>query len=443
MRTDKVTTSGLMRRRSAWRAVAFLVVAAAAATLAWFLRRPSVDGLLRTSRAALNRGATAEAQRLAHRALLRSPHSARALLAAGEIELALDQPEVALSYFARVGNDGSVAAITAAAAAGNILLDLRRLSEAESYYRRIVAFDPENLPAHRRLAQVLNLAGRREAASHYLELVRHKEFNTHELALLGNPDDYFDNPDVIAIFEAPSSGDRLLALGSAHYALHRRETIKAARQFRKLAMEDPQDVDALAGWGAALAEIGTPDEFYNWHARLPTEADAHPMIWASRARWAQKNDERDVAIRCYWETIRRDANHWHSNYQLGLLLNARGDRRVAQVFDGRSQRLKVLLDTLYMLHVEPQRLDSMLEAASQCESLGRLWEAWGWYRSAASQRPELQKPKREAMRLRELLDADAPQTLLVANPAMRFDLSQFPLPNWPNPSGAARRGQSD
>src|SRR5437879_5992758 len=105
MSTDVFSTRGLKRRRRAWLA-GLLVVAAAIGTSAWFLARPSVDELLRTSRAALARGATDEAQRLVGRALKRSPGSAQALLAAGEIELALDRPNEALTYFARVRNDG-------------------------------------------------------------------------------------------------------------------------------------------------------------------------------------------------------------------------------------------------------------------------------------------------------------------------------------------------
>jgi tetratricopeptide (TPR) repeat protein len=438
MSTDEVSKGGLKRCRRAWLA-GFLVVAAALGTSAWLLWRPSVDELMRASRAALDRGETDKAQRLIRRALMLSPDSAQALLTAGEIELSLDRPNEALPYFARVANDGSAAAITAASKAGTILLGLRRVSEAESYYRRVVASDPENLTAHRRLARVLILCGRREAAVHYLELVRHGEFHTHELALLGNPEDYFEYPELSTIFDLSIDGDRQLAVGAAHYSLHKHETSEAERQFRKLAVAEPNDVDVQAGWGAALVEICTPGEFYNWHAQLPPAADAHPVIWVSRARWAQKNDERDVAIRCYWEAMERDPNDWHTNYQLGLLLDARGDRHASQAYLDRSERLRHLLDALYTLHLRPERRDLMLEAAKSCESLGRLWEACGWYRAAAALRPDLTEAQREVNRLRGLLHADSPQTLVAGDQAMQLDLSRFPLPSWPKSSPS--RGQ--
>jgi hypothetical protein len=63
--------------------------------------------------------------------------------------------------------------------------------------------------------------------------------------------------------------------------------------------------------------------------------------------------------------------------------------------------------------------------------LGRLWEAWGWFQAASALRPELAQARREAARLDKILEADTPQTLLTANPAIRLDLSRFPLPVWP------------
>lgn len=429
--SDGMSTTGTNGRRRAWLGGGLLFVAGAIGMSAWFFSRPSVDELLRRSQGALERGATDEAQGYVRRALVIAPRSPRALLAAGEIELKLNRPEEALACFVKVGNDGSAAAISAASQAGSLLLGLRRVSEAESCYRRVIAADPENLAAHRRLARVLTMCGRREATAHYLELVRHGEFSSHELALLGNPDDYFEYADVVTLFDQSSDGDRLLALGAAHLALHKHETTRAERQFRQLAMEEPNDIDVQAGWGAALVEIGTPAEFYGWHGQLPPAADAHPGVWNTRARWAQKNGEQDVAIRCYWEAMQRDPNDWHTNHQLSLLLNARGERELSQDFLDRSERLRRLLDSLYTLHLRPERRDLMLEAAERCESLGRLWEACGWYRAAATLRPDLPEPQREVARLRGLLRSDTPQTIAAADGAMRHDLSRFPLPNWP------------
>src|SRR5262245_20056096 len=272
--------------------------------------------------------------------------------------------------------------MTASATAGDLYLSLRRLSDAESCCRRILVFDPGNIVAHRRLAKILTVSGRHDAARNYLALLRGGDFDTHELALLGNLEDAYENPELVKYFDVPLPDDRLLAAGAAHYALHQRETTDAARRFSQLAAADPQDIEVQVGWGAALVEVGTPLEFYNWHASLPPDAGEHPGVWTIRARWAQKSEERDVAIRCYWEALRRDPNHWLSNYQLALLLNARGERESSQAYQERAQRLKSLMDALYTLHMQPDRLNLMIEAARLCESLGRLWEACGWHQAA-------------------------------------------------------------
>ena len=430
----RMTRCNLKWRGRIWVIAGGLLAALAVGFSGWHLSRQSEEELLQSAKAALNRGANDDARRVIHLALNRFPESARTLLAAGEIELALGRPEDALAFFAQVEYDGSPAAVLTAMKAGNTLLGLRRVSEAESYFRQVLTTDPENLVARRRLARLLMMAGRREAADHYLELVRHGDFNTNELALLGNLENYFAYPDLDTVFDATDNCDRQIALGAAHFSLHLHRIGQAERQFRRLAMDEPGDVDAQAGWGVALAEIGTADEFFKWHRQLPREADTHPAIWVSRARWAEKINEPDVAVRCYWEATQRDPNDWMANNRLGLLLRSRGEGDLSQAFLDRSQRLKRLLDALYTLHMRPERRDLMLEAATLCESLGRLWEACGWYRAAGSLKPERPDLQREVRRLRQLIHRDSPQTLLAADRALQIDLSRFPLPAWPSNS---------
>src|SRR5262245_9537125 len=105
MSTADVTRAGRGGRGRAGR-WGFVLALAATGWLVWSIWPPSVNELVRSSRAALRQGAAEEALRLAHRAVARAPHSAQALLAAGESALALSRTEAALAYFCQIDNDG-------------------------------------------------------------------------------------------------------------------------------------------------------------------------------------------------------------------------------------------------------------------------------------------------------------------------------------------------
>ncbi len=70
------------------------------------------------------------------------------------------------------------------------------------------------------------------------------------------------------------------------------------------------------------------------------------------------------------------------------------------------------------------------QAAEITESLGRLWEAWGWYRVALSVSADLPWARDAGSRLQLLLNDRVGQTLESADPARQIDLSSYPLPVW-------------
>jgi thioredoxin-like negative regulator of GroEL len=403
---------------------AFLVV------LGLFLTRPTADELVRASRAALQAGNLDEARRLARDAVERTTRSAEALVLLGEIELRRGDSPAALACFRKVADAPGAVSPATLRVAGEFLFELRRLSLAERCLHRVLTMQPADIAAHRQLAALLGLAGRREAARHLLTLVQCGDFTTHELALLGNLADVYENPETTKFFNEPLPDDPLLILGAARYALHHHESAHAAHLFAQLVAADPADVELQAGLGRALAEIGMPAAFYDWHEALTSAADADPEIWRTRAQWAQQHDEPDTAIRCYWESLRLDPNDWTANYQLALLLHARGDLEQSHLFQQRADRLRQLQQTLSDLHLEPRRLDLLLAAAQISESLGRLWEAWGWNLAAADLRPGLAPVQLDARRLQRMLTPGTPSTLAEANPALRCDLASFAPPNW-------------
>ncbi len=417
-------------------AVVVIVAGSVSAKLAW---KPSIESLVSAARKASLRGDLDEARRIALRAVVIYPRSSKVLLTAAEIELGSNHREEALLHLDQVKDDGSASALNAIGNAGDLLFQLDRLTEAERRFRRILEIDPKSLLARKRLATLLALAGRRlEASQFYFEIIKSGKFDTHELALLGDIEQVFENPELVDHLAKPSPDDPCLLQAAARYALFRHESTKALRLYRKLVHLRPQDIDVQAGFGRALIDAGTDEEFLKWHSSQPSAADAHPDIWDVRGRFAQKRNEHCVAIRCYLEAIRRDPNLRHAHYQLTALLHRLGDDERSNLFQQRTDQLNALSDTLALIHIDSSRSDLLERAGRLSSALGRPWETWGWLQATASI-PDRRELRGQADRLMRSFNADTPLVLPEGQLASLFDFSKFPLPDWEGPTPTAGR----
>ena len=424
-----------MRRGLAVGVIAAVVIAAG--YCAWRAGRPSADRLALAARRELQAGNAGQARRLVERGVALDPASAAVRLAAAEVELDSDRTEQALAHLEHARDDGSAAALNAIGAAGDLLFKLNRMSPAEERFRLVCDRNPQSVVARQKLALLLALSGRpAEAESVFFEIVKGGRFDTHDLALLGDPEQVFDNPEFIKRFEKSASGDLNAARGAAYYQMHLMQMSRAAESYRALVARDPGDVEAQGGRGRALADAGSRGEFLSWHAHLPADAAKHAGVWIAQGRFAQRISEEDVAIRCFWEALKRDPNQMQANYQLAVLLHQKGLDPPARDFQRRSEQLQQLSEILRQILLDDSRVNLLLKAADLTSSLGRPWEARGWYQAALDRRAD-QSLREKIARLSESIDEATPQTLPEVNPANRCDLSQFPLPEWGGSSGGA------
>lgn len=413
-----------------WLALTTIALIVVAVVFVKRVLRPSAEQLVLDARAASDRGELGKALQLALRAVEYDPRSAKVRLTAAEIELESDRREEALAHLEQVTDDGSVSALIAIGNAGDLLFQLHRLTEAERRFRRVLALDPQNLLAKKRLATLLALSGRRlEARQFYLEVVKSGQFDTHELALLGDTEQVYENPELVEHLGNPRPEDPCLMQAAARYALFRHESTKALSLYRQLAGSHTHDLDLQAGLGRALIDSGSDDEFLKWHESLPSTADEHPDIWDVRGRFAQKRNEHAVAIRCYLEAIHRDPYLRHSHYQLTSLLHRLGDEERSKMLQERTDQLNALSDTLALIHIDSSRGDLLEKAGRLSSELGRPWETWGWLQATAAITGQ-RELRVQADRLMRTFDANTPIVMPEMQLAARFDLSKFPLPAW-------------
>lgn len=367
------------------------------------------------------------------RALVCAPTSAEVLVAAGEVAARRGDIDQAIAYYDRVPDDGRNHSIVGIGAAGDLLIESHRMSEAELRFRRILSVDPHHVLANRRLAALLVMAGRRRESIPFLfELVRLEECDADELALLGNVTQVFDDEKLIGQFQRAAPDDPLPALAAARIAMEKSDLETGARLLRGLVRSAPDLDEARINLGKIIADAGSATEFVEWNQSLPKDAQQNPDVWVIRGQFAERRREADVAIRCYWEAVRQDPTLWQANYQLAWLLTARGDER-AGIFLERSKNLKTLTDALRQILLKGVTAELALQCGTLTEGMGRLWEAHAWYRIASRIEPGLDSAQARHRELEKALNGRTPLSLPSANPALSLDFSSFPLPSWKAP----------
>ena len=424
----------------------FGVVMAGAIWGIWSLQTSSpVERLLRTAESALKARRFEDAEQLARQAMAWKPNSAEALLIAGSAAAEQHRVEEALEYYSRVpGENRSHRAEALSRSAELLFLALGRISDAEQAYRQALDIDPSEIWAKKGLAYLLFIEGRRwESTPYVLELIQRDQFEIEHLLWLSAPVSA-SVPLVVGVpyleqCQRAVPTDPLPVLGLTQRLLEENRVADAKERLRYVVSTAPGIVEAQVALGNLLLDSASDEELTRWHDQLPSAADSHPETWSIRGRWAQKLGQREVAVRCLLEAVRRDPNDLVAGQPLALLLSTLGETALADRFRQRAKHIIDYRTVAYELNAKPDNLTAMQDASEIAESLGRLWEAWGWCRKAAELRPELEWAQRTMQRLRGKLTAKTPQTVPSEDPTEGVDLSRWPLPQWTGRKDVARK----
>ncbi len=402
--------------------------------LAWRWRPESVSAnqLVGQARLALNDGDPAAAEALCRRALDRDPNFVPALLLAGEASVRQKQASAALAYFSQVPSEASREALVARRAASDILFELGRVSDAEQQARAALAIEPHDPAANRRLALLLTVGGRRyESVPYLFDLLRQNRFSIEMLILLGDQSNTVARPEELEKFRRGAPNDPLSLLGLARIALHQNKPIEAQRLLSEVKAARPEWLEAQAEWGQLMLSSGDERELNDWLRQLSAAANSHPDIWRIRGLRARQQGQTKAAARCFWEALKLDPNQQVSTYQLAQLLAELDDSAASERLAQRAIELEELAHTLRILYDRRKDRALIEKAARLTESLGRLWEAWGWCCWGRAVDPQQAWAVDGAKRLQACLNDDMPLTISEHDPTRLIDLSHYPLPAWP------------
>jgi len=389
------------------------------------------------------------AEAAAVRAIGKDPHDNHARIVAARSAAALKRPQQAIDYLKDV-DDGHPEAVAGHILGGEVLSEaLSRPYYAAQEFRHALALDPRSTAATLALTDVLKTGTCVwERIPLLLPVVAGPESSPLLLKELALNDRLQPAFTVIEAAMKEHASDPLLLMGMANLRRALQNPVEAEALYRQAIRQAPELMEAQVRLGWALFESGNDGAFLKWHAHVPSEARAHPLLWTVRAAYARKVGQKDVAIRSLWEALRIDANLQSANYQIGQLLAASEKPQQAALFLDRSKKLVDYVDSVNRLNIRAKQSGTGdFEMASQvvraAHALGLVWEEYAWLKLESVLRPGDYDVQKELERLKPVLSTlSRKRTKDAANPAYSVDLSKFPLPHWNagGPSGEVSPG---
>jgi thioredoxin-like negative regulator of GroEL len=416
--------------------ILLLFVAAAAGwglLSAFGVFRPDAAEQVQIAQQALAAGDSALAESMALAVIEEDPKQYDAWVVAAVAAIAREDFEAAEKRFDEVPDDESAAAVQARLRSGDMQLNkVHRLSAAEDQFRRAYRQQKPPRIGVEQLALLLGIGGRyREQGPFLLELIRDEKFNNLHLYLLQEGRKKSVNPDSIPMYIKTDPDDPAPQIARAGQQISQENFGEAILILRRITKSHPKIAEAHAKLGQALLADGRRDELADWDRQLPKAAEDHPDVWVVRAQFAQILDQSPVAIRCLWEAVRRDPNNYKSCLLLGRLLSEEeGEAEPAAQFQRRAVALQEF-STLVEATMANREIGNSRRISELAESLGLIWEAFGWSHLALRLDAASPWASDQVSRLRKVTkDLPLVRSAPGKNPAEEFDLSRFPLPDW-------------
>ncbi|MBA4191644.1 MAG: hypothetical protein C0467_27000 [Planctomycetaceae bacterium] len=368
--------------------VVLAVAGGVAGYFAWW-RSPSPNERLRTGRAALAAGDTATAARIAESLAKRHPdHS---LLLRADIQLRKGDPEFALLLLNQVQDEGTLRR-ESVSLAGQCLLQLQNLPEAERAFLFVLSEQPDQVDGHRGLAAVYYDQGALLKCLHHLgEVARLDPADARPHRMMGLIHaDLEDRPQAVECYRAalgralsPGAAgevrvelaEQLVKLGQPAAALEALGPAAVADTPRQIA------VRAEADWSLGKSADATR----TLDATLATHPDALPLLQL-RGRLYADAGEWDKAAPILERAIKADSTDMPSLHQLGMVYDRL--KRPADADRVRKQHEATMeaLTTLTLLNREadarPWDAAVRIKLAEACDRLGKPQLAAMWRRAA-------------------------------------------------------------
>lgn len=406
-----------------------LVVVCASGT--WLLVPRSSASLIKLARSAADRKDWNAAKRYALEAADVQPGAAEPWLLMAQWSLRNRQYEAAVDAWERVPDDSPSAPDARLRAAATCMRQLRHLSRAERNFRLASKLAPNNSEVVDGLAQVLAIEGRwSELPTSLLRLIQLDAYTNFHLDLLVRGPELNVDPQLLPAYAQTRAEDLVSRCAHARSALQSGNESQARDDLNAILKHAPECVPARLLLGRLLLASGADSELMEWLRNAPSEVRNSPDYWRVAMSASQRWHDDDGERRCAWETLIRDPNDPAACLSLGRGLRQRGDLDLAAALVQRAERLERYMAVVSSAR-RPRHWDAMKQAVELSESLGLYWESFGWCQLAARLNPALTWPQPILDRLQPRLALlELVRTDPAANPVLRLDPKQFPVPRF-------------
>ena len=359
-----------------------LIAAAAAGIIALVRWSPDAEESLAEARTAFQAGRYARALEYAEYVLETRPEDAEALWLMAESHAELKDFEKALGCCARIPDSAGSYAKKARLLAGEVHRRIfRRLEAAETEFRRGLLIDESDLILRDRLVHVLAIQTRTDELSpHVIFLLKHGIIRRDLVMMLASGHRIAPDAQVLAEFHQQNRNAPGVMLALSRQSRLADDPALALLQLKQVVHSRPDWAEAQGRLGRLLFEREKFAEWEDWHANLPPES-SHPLIWECRGEWLLLQNEFEAAARCFGEALAGDPCLITANYQLGQVLLKLEQPDRARPFLERAQSLTEYDRMLDLARSPDLRIPGRIpyrKAAERAESLGLLWEAYGW-----------------------------------------------------------------
>jgi tetratricopeptide (TPR) repeat protein len=390
----------------------------------------SVKPLEARAREALRRQDWTAALATAEELLDLDPTHAAGQLLAGEAASRLERYAEALGHYGRVAQGTGPEALTALLAAAELQRVVGSIDQAETLYRLVLERQPDHERALAQLALILKLTGRGDVARPLLwDLLGRGAIDQQGLLWLADPPRLAKSADYLRKSLAAVPGQFAPALGLAAEALAAGAIDRAAAALVELRQRYPRRPVVELLYAETLWQQADWDELARWVEDAPAAVREHAAYWDLAGRWQERQGAEPAALRCYLETLARDADHSGATHRAAALFHRRGTARWAVLLDERHARLRqvaLLADEIHAQGATPERA---YQLARTLESLDRPWEALAWLGAAMQQTPQ-PTPEQFALvdRLKSRVEQETPAIRRPLWPEFSAELARWPLP---------------